>query len=420
MSQITIIAGAQWGDEGKGKWVDILSDRVELVARYQGGNNAGHTLYINGEKVVLHQIPSGIFRPAMNCALSAGVVFNPESFVNEINMVKKIVEVTPDRLWISEKAHVITPWHIYLDILKEQNTSQPIGTTKRGIGPTYAAKSMRTGIRVAQYVDSSECKDWVDRMCSSDEQFKKFYDENQSAWGKFEEAREHVKPFVCDAEARARKTLKDGKNMLMEGAQGILLDIDHGTYPFVTSSSTASGGAFTSIGFSPKLIGNVYGVAKAYVTRVGEGPFPTELFDDDGKIMASVGKEFGSTTGRSRRCGWFDCVAMRYSADVNGLDGVILNKLDVLSGFDEIKFATMYEHPVLGKITDFPSDYKVLAKCKPVYKSVKGWKCELPKSGKISDLPKEARVYIDALEKECGIKVAMVGTGPNRENSLFL
>lgn len=419
-SHVTVLVGAQWGDEGKGKWIDILAEGADLVVRYQGGNNAGHTLFVEGEKIVLHQIPSGIFHPAQTCAISSGVVINPAALVEELDrVIARSAEVTPDRFWISARAHVITPWHIHLDGLSESKSTQPIGTTKRGIGPTYADKASRIGLRMGHYVQPKTCQDWLDRMIASNSAFREHYQSEKNEWQKFMGAAARLAPFVCDSESRIRHAAQSGKKLLVEGAQGTLLDIDHGTYPYVTASSTGTGGAIASIGLAPRLVSQAIGVAKGYVTRVGEGPFPTELKDDIGKAIAQKGQEFGATTGRPRRVGWLDAVALRYVVEVSGLDSVILNKLDVLTGLKEIKIATSYQHPTKGKILELPWDADVLAQCTPVYESFKGWSKELPASGRFSDLPHETQTYIKAVERLVGAKVSMVGTGPHRENAVY-
>jgi adenylosuccinate synthase len=419
MGNVTILVGAQWGDEGKGTWIDILADKVHIVARYQGGNNAGHTLYVNGQKVVLHQIPSGIFHPEKTSALSTGVVVNPHQLVEEMQKVRPFVELTPERLWLSARAHVISPWHIYLDSKKEQESTQPIGTTKRGIGPTYAEKANRTGLRLGDYVTKSRRDRWYQLMRESAPAFDAQWKVQAQDWEQFEAAAERLAPFVVDAEQKLRQAIKRGDQVLLEGAQGVLLDINHGTYPYVTSSETAAGGAFASLGFGPKFVNKIYGVAKAYVTRVGEGPFPTELKDEVGQHIAQVGKEFGATTGRPRRCGWLDAVALRYSADLCGYDGIIFNKMDILTGLQEIKVCVAYEHPELGRLDTFPWDLETLAACKPVYKTFAGWTEELPHGGRIHDLPRHARAYVEGVQEILGYPITMVGTGVNRQDALF-
>lgn len=417
MTQVTILVGAQWGDEGKGKWIDILAADTDLVARYQGGNNAGHTLYVDGEKIVLHQIPSGIFHNRF-CALTAGVVVNPPELVKEMDKVASRVTFTPEMLWLSARASVITPWHIFIDGQREATASNPIGTTKKGIGPTYSDKINRTGLRIGEFIDAKRLDAWLDGMKANAE-FAAHMQEHAEAWQDFKNAAARLKPFVCDAELRIRQALKDKKKALMEGAQGALLDINHGTYPYVTSSNTASGGAFAGIGFSPKQVRDIIGVAKAYVTRVGGGPMPSELNDEIGALIAKRGNEFGATTGRARRCGWLDGVALKYAVEMNGCTAVILNKIDILTGLNEIKMAVAYNHPTLGRITDFPWDTQVLAECTPEYISFPGWEEDMPTSGRIADLPKAALNYIRAVEEYIGCPITMVGTGVGRKDALF-
>jgi adenylosuccinate synthase len=421
-ANVTVLVGAQWGDEGKGKWIDVLAQDADLVVRYQGGNNAGHTLYIHGEKVVLHQVPSGVFHAEQKSALAAGVVVNPTQLVLELDKIAKVksqVPLTPDRLWLSGRAHVITPWHIHLDQTRETSAKAPIGTTKRGIGPTYADKAARSGLRLGHYVDDAARGRWVARMLETNADFKKHFESEAATWKEFAAAAARLKPFVCDAEAKIRSYAHAGKRLLVEGAQGTLLDLDHGTYPYVTSSGTGAGGACQSIGLSPKLIGKLVGIAKAYVTRVGEGPFPTELKDAVGKGIAERGQEFGATTGRPRRVGWMDAVALRYVVGVNGLDGIALNKIDILSGVDELKIAVAYKHPELGLLKDLPWDTEVIAQCEPVYESYPGWTETITGGGDYNALPRNCRAFIEAIEKHGATKVLMVGTGPKREDCVF-
>ncbi len=419
MSGITVVVGAQWGDEGKGKWVDIFAAQKDFVVRYQGGNNAGHTLYVEGEKIVLHQIPSGIFQNKIG-VLVAGVVVNPSEIVTEIEKVRHIVDLTPENLWLSARSHVITPWQIALDGNKEASLKSPIGTTKRGIGPTYESKASRTGLRLGEFIDTESRMAWVEQMKESSSEFRSHYAVNSGPWEEFHYAAELIEKYVCDAEAKLRRELKAGKSMLLEGAQGALLDINHGTFPFVTSSSTTVGGAVSSLGFSAKKVEITYGVAKAYLTRVGEGPFPTELDDEAGKHMAEKGHEFGATTGRPRRCGWLDLVSLKYSYEVNGFDGIILNKFDILFGLKELKLCTAYEHPKLGKITDFPWSTKILSECKPVYESYEGFDGDIDKITSYEQLPDAAKKYIKAIEKYIDGRVTMVGTGVNRSDAIFI
>ena len=417
---VSMIIGAQWGDEGKGKWIDILAPKADIVCRFQGGNNAGHTLYINGKKSVLHQIPSGIFHDSQVAVIGAGVVLNPTQLVEEIENINNTVQLTPDRFWISEKAHIITPWHVFQDCKREEGAKNPIGTTKRGIGPTYGDKIQRVGLRCSEYIDPTKYKTWLEERLE-DEEFKQHFEaeSNKADWKQFESAREKIAAFVCDSEQKLRKSIKEGKEILCEGAQGTLLDINHGTFPCVTSSSTISGGALASLGLGAKTVKSIVGIGKAYTTRVGEGPFPTELTDEVGKTLGEKGQEFGATTARPRRCGWFDAVAMRYAVDVNGFDEIYLNKLDVLSGLDELKVATSYEHPQLGTLTDLPTNTQVLNECTPKYQTFKGWKEELDGFKTFDQLPQAAKDYVLAIEELCEVRVGAVGTGPGREDILM-
>lgn len=418
MSNVTILVGAQWGDEGKGKWVDILAEKAQIVARFQGGNNAGHTLYVDGQKVVLHQIPSGAFRDGTIGALSAGVVINPVQLVEELGCVQQFTDLPPSRLWLSVRAHVITPWHIAQDHAQESLATNPIGTTKRGIGPTYEAKYARRGLRLGHYVDDEARMAWLAERSHVEPAFRAHIEDHKQEWEAFHRQAAVLRPYVCDSELRLRSSIEQGAQVLLEGAQGALLDIDHGTYPFVTSSSTMVGGAPASVGFGVKHIGQILGVAKAYTTRVGEGPFPSELEDSTGLALARAGHEFGATTGRPRRCGWLDAVALRHVYKANGLDGIILNKMDVLSGFSTLKICTAYDHPTLGRITDFPWDPHVLTDCKPVYEIHPGWSEPLSQR-RWSDLPAAAKSYISAVAQAIDGEVLMVGTGVNRGDALY-
>ncbi|MDB2447033.1 adenylosuccinate synthase [bacterium] len=415
---VSILVGAQWGDEGKGKWIDMLAKDEDMVARYQGGNNAGHTLYIEGQKVVLHQLPSGIFHDEQVSVLTAGVVINPVQLVDEMSEMSDLASLNPERVWVSGRAHVITPWHVHLDTVAESKAETPIGTTKRGIGPTYAEKASRTSMRMAEYVNAERRATWIEALKKENEAFALHLGQSSDEWAQFEKAADTLAPFVCDAEERLRRALSDDKSLLLEGAQGTLLDINHGTYPFVTSSNTIAGGAVANLGISAKLVKKSIGIAKVYITRVGEGPFPTELFDLTGEQLARKGHEFGATTGRPRRCGWLDAVSLRYACEVNGFDELFINKMDIISGFPEIKICTAYDHPSLGRITYFPSDASALTECVPVYETLPGWEDNIPTTGAISDLPENAINYIRRIEELCKVSVTMVGTGPGRTDFL--
>lgn len=420
MGNVSIVVGAQWGDEGKGKWIDILADNADIVARYQGGNNAGHTLYIKGQKYVLHQIPSGVFHPGRVAAMAAGVVINPGELVAEINKLLPSVHVTPENLWISPRAHVITPWNIFLDHERENRASDPIGTTKRGIGPTYGEKANRAGLRMGQFINPDARQMWLREKLAQEPGFKSFYEQHPKVWSDFAEVAATLAPYVCDSETKIRQGARAGKNILLEGAQGTLLDLDHGNYPYVTSSSTTAAGACTSLGLPTKTITHVYGIAKAYVTKVGSGPLPTELHDETGALIARRGNEFGATTGRPRRCGWYDAVAMRYAQSINGFDHLLVNKMDILTGIPLLKIAVAYKHPRLGILKDFPWDNTVLKECQPVYEEFPGWTDEIPKQGFSKDLPPNARRFLAAMEEHTGCRILMVGTGPGREEFIKL
>lgn len=415
---VAVVVGSQWGDEGKGKWIDKLAPGYDIVVRFQGGNNAGHTLFIDEQKVVLHQLPSGIFHKDQIAMLSAGVVIDPAELVVEMAKVGSQVELEPEKVWISSRAHVITPWHVFVDGLAEESAENPIGTTKRGIGPTYSDKAGRLGMRMEDFVSSTRRSAWITRMKQAEPKFAAHLSSSTEEWALFDKAAVKLAPFVCEAEERLRRSLSEGKSVLLEGAQGTLLDINAGTYPYVTSSNTISGGGPANLGFAPQLIQKSIGIAKAYTTRVGEGPFPTELKDFNGEELAQKGNEFGATTGRPRRCGWLDAVALRYACEVNGFTEIYLNKMDIISGFPEVKICVAYEHPVLGKITYFPSSSEVLSQCRPVYETYPGWAKNIPKQGSTSDLPEHAQNFLQKIEELCLVEISHVGTGPERMDFL--
>ncbi|MDD9951818.1 MAG: adenylosuccinate synthase [Zetaproteobacteria bacterium] len=415
---IEILVGAQWGDEGKGKWVDILGEQAGIVARFQGGNNAGHTLIVGGQKIVLHQLPSGVLRPHCIAAILSGVVVDPVGLVAELAEVASCAEVAYDRLWISARAHIITPYHVWLDERLESGLTRPIGTTKRGIGPTYMDKAGRSGLTAVDLMELPHLEAWIERRCAESADFAAHYRDNPESWEAFFEAARRVSPYICDAEAKVRAHLRGDAQvkLLMEGAQGTLLDMNHGTYPFVTSSNPTAGGAVASLGIDPRKVSKVYGIAKAYTTRVGEGPFPTECQDHAGQILREQGAEFGATTGRPRRCGWYDAVAMRYASEVNGFDGILLNKLDVLSGIDELKICIGYQHPKYGRLSEFPSQPDVLAACRPVYRYLGGWREDIRGVRALEDLPLAAKNYVTAIQEFTGVAVKFIGTGPGRQD----
>src|SRR5436189_1243405 len=368
------VLGAQWGDEGKGKIVDLLTPHFSIVARYQGGHNAGHTVYVNGAKFILRLIPSGILHPGVTCVIGNGVVIDPEALFAEIDELARNGIDVAGRVLISEKAHLILPYHRDLDLLSEARRGErKIGTTSRGIGPAYEDKIARRGIRAGDLADPAGLEQNIrDNVTARN----RLVQDNTMDWKPVLEQllrlAERMRPWVRDVSVLLNAAMKDGKSILFEGAQGTLLDIDHGTYPYVTSSNASVGGVCTGLGIPPKAIGRVLGVAKAYTTRVGEGPLPTELTGDMGNRLRESGNEYGAVTGRPRRCGWYHAVAVRYAVRINGLDGLALTKLDVLDGLAEIPICVAYKCG--GRtLTDFPSDMLQLARCEPVYESMPGW-----------------------------------------------
>lgn len=421
MAKLDILLGLQWGDEGKGKVVDVLTPRYDAVARFQGGPNAGHTLEFDGRKVVLRSIPSGIFRNSSNL-IGSGVVLDPALFMKEAEALAESGTDIRKRLMISRKTHLILPTHRLLDAaLEKEKGDAKIGTTGKGIGPAYSDKTGRTGLRVGDIEKDFDKKyaavrkrhlRQLERMGFSADSLPEMEEE----WMK---GIEYLRTFpLVDAEYEINALLDEGKSVLAEGAQGTMLDIDFGSYPFVTSSSTISAGACIGLGVPPRRIGDVYGIFKAYCTRVGAGPFPTELFDETGKLLRDRGHEYGAVTGRERRCGWVDLPALRHAVMVNGVTRLIMMKADVLSGLDEIKVCTEYE--IDGKRTRrFPHDASV-ENLKPVYTSLPGWKEDLTKITSPEEFPETFRNYISFLEKELGVPVWVVSVGPDRSQTILL
>ncbi len=418
---VTIIVGAQWGDEGKGKIVDLISEKIDIVARYQGGANAGHTVVIGEKEYVLHLIPSGIFHRHVTCVIGNGVVIDPVALMEEITMIKSFNISIEGRLLISHNAHLIMPYHKLLDNIREQGVNK-IGTTGRGIGPAYIDKYMRTGIRVVDLLNRKVLSDKLKTSIEEKNQIlSKVYGSAKLDVDKiiseYEAFDKKIDPFVTDTSAYLNAALKKKKRILAEGAQGALLDVDHGTYPYVTSSSPTSGGACTGLGIPPTAVKNIIGIVKAYSTRVGNGPFPTESMDETGQRLRSIGHEFGSTTGRPRRCGWLDMVSLRYSLAVNGVMEIALTKLDVLDEFDEIRICTGYTHE--GKaLRTFPSDVETLEHIQPVYRSFKGWREPISGARRYKQLPKQARQYIETIEKLSGVPVSIVSVGARRDQTM--
>jgi len=418
---VTIVVGAQWGDEGKGKIVDLLSDDIDIVARYQGGANAGHTVVIGEKEYVLHLIPSGIFHKHVSCVIGNGVVIDPMALMDEIEMIKSFNIKIEGRLYISHNAHLIMPYHKLLDSIREQGANK-IGTTGRGIGPAYIDKYMRTGIRVVDLLDRSVLSDKLKANIEEKNQLlSKVYGSAELDVDKiireYEEFDKKIDPFVTDTSVFLNTALKRKKRVLAEGAQGALLDVDHGTYPFVTSSNPTSGGACTGLGIPPTAVNEIIGIVKAYSTRVGNGPFPTECMDETGEKLRSVGHEFGATTGRPRRCGWLDMISLNYSILVNGVKEIALTKLDVLDGFDEIRICTGYK--IDGRVLKlFPTDLQTLERITPVYKSYKGWKEKISDIKRYGKLPERAQRYIEAIEKLSGVPVSIVSVGARRDQTI--
>lgn len=414
------VLGAQWGDEGKGKIVDLLTPRFDLVARYQGGHNAGHTVYVNGTKFVLRLIPSGILHAGVVCLIGNGVVVDPLALFAEVDeLAKNGIDVT-GRLFVSEKAHLILPYHRDLDLLSEARRGErKIGTTSRGIGPAYEDKIARRGIRVGDLSDLRGLEQSIrDNVSARNRLVHDTTMEWDAVLAQVLDIARRLTPMVRDVSLTLAEAFAAGKSVLFEGAQGTLLDIDHGTYPFVTSSNASIGGVCTGLGVGPRRINGVMGVVKAYATRVGEGPMPTELHDEMGKRLRDGGNEYGAVTGRPRRCGWYDAVAVRYAARINGLDVLAVTKMDVLDGLDEIRICTAYK---CGDrtLTEFPSDAGQLANCEPVYESLPGWSEPTAGVRRFADLPENAKRYLARLEEVSGVRAALVSTGSERNDTII-
>ncbi len=420
-----IIVGAQWGDEGKGKVVDIYTEHADDVVRYQGGNNAGHTLVVGNEKTILHLIPSGILHEGKRCIIGNGVVLDPKVFLQEIENLKKKGYLKDDgQLVVDANVHVIMPYHKAIDLARESSGNRKIGTTGRGIGPTYEDKIGRRGIRLGDLVKPETFARKLREVLPE----KNFLLEKLFGQPPLEEAAiieeytayaRQIEKYLGNASAILNRSIGEGRNLLFEGAQGSLLDVDHGTYPYVTSSSTLAGGACTGTGVGPRFIDAVIGISKAYVTRVGEGPFPTELNDAMGERLRQAGNEFGSTTGRPRRTGWFDAVALREAVRTNGMTGLAITKLDVLNDLESIRFCTGYtwrgEH-----LADFPRDVDVLAECEPIYQEMEGWRCDISGAKSLGELPPQARAYLEKLEEVTGCPIVLVSVGPRRDQTIQL
>lgn len=422
--QNIVVLGAQWGDEGKGKVVDLLADRFDIVTRYQGGHNAGHTVFVGSQKFVLKLIPSGILR-GKRAVIGNGVVIDPGALLEEIDMLEQAGVDVRRLLVVSNRAHVIFPFHRTVEKVSENRPDRvAIGTTSRGIGPCYEDKVGRRGVRIAELLDReafhafyaslAEDKQTLARAFRIEENLD--YDEVRR---QYEHFAERIRPMVCDAARLLNEAIRQGKRVLLEGAQGTMLDIDHGTYPFVTSSSASAGGACTGTGIPPTRIHGVIGVSKAYCTRVGSGPFPTEAKDADGERMRVAGHEFGSVTGRPRRCGWFDVPLLRYTAALNGFDSIVITKLDVLDEFDRIKVCTGYR--LKGCLTDeVPATAKDMDAVQPVYETLPGWRQSTRGATSHTQLPDAARRYLDFLSEKVGVEIGCISTGPERNETVLM
>jgi len=420
-----VIVGTQWGDEGKGKIVDLLSEFADFVVRFQGGNNAGHTIVVNGEQFISHLVPSGILQKK-TCLIGNGMVVDPEVLLKELdNLKSKGIDVGSDNLKISEKAHIIMPYHKQIDLAREKKKGdKKIGTTGRGIGPCYEDKACRRGIRFVELIDFEGFIEKIRTILEEKNFYLKHYLSSEtvdpeSIIDQYKGYAERLAPHVVNISVVMNQAIKANKQILFEGAQGTHLDIDHGTYPYVTSSNTISGNACCGAGIGPKEITGVIGIVKAYTTRVGEGPFPTELFDEIGDAIQVKGAEFGATTGRKRRCGWLDSVLLRNSARLNGLTGLAITKLDVLGELESLKICTAYEYN--GEIIhDFPASIKILKACKPAFETLPGWSEDISGVRKIDDLPQNAKDYLSRIEELTETPINIISVGPGRDQTIIV
>jgi adenylosuccinate synthase len=424
-AKTAVVVGAQWGDEGKGKIVDVLSDRFDVVARYAGGHNAGHTVIIRGQKFVLQLVPCGVLRPDCRAVIGNGVVLDPLAFLKEVGKLRDLGVNVDEQLFVSNRAQVILPYHRMIELASENAPGrQKIGTTSRGIGPAYEDKMHRSGLRVIDLLNRSLLKTHIENACNEKNAVAhalfgtdpldpiKMYDE-------YAEAAERIRPFVTDTAKLLNDSIRQGQSVMFEGAQGTMLDIDHGTYPFVTSSSSTAGGAVIGTGVGPTAIGTVVGVTKAYVTRVGEGPFPTEIWGEPSELLRARGQEYGAVTGRPRRCGWLDLPLLRYSNEINGTEWLVVTKLDVLDSFAEIPMCTSYRTG--GRSLDtIPADVSGFEQIEPVYTKLEGWQTSTEGITEFGQLPLAAQKYLRFLEAESGARIGMVSTGPDREQTMIL
>ena len=417
-----VIVGTQWGDEGKGKIIDVLSPKADYVVRFQGGNNAGHTVVVNDEKFILHLLPSGIINSAGKCIIGAGVVVDIEVLLQEIDELEKRGKKL-DNLFIDERAHVIMPYHIEIDKAKEEAMGEnKIGTTQRGIGPCYIDKIARNGIRIGDLLEPERFRDKLTWNVNEKNDMLVRYGKGtfnlEELYDKFMKLAEKIKFRIIDAVVEINEGIEDGKTVLFEGAQALMLDIDYGTYPYVTSSSPTSGGVTVGTGVAPTKISRVLGVMKAYTTRVGEGPFPTELENEDGETLRKVGHEFGATTGRPRRCGWLDLVIGRYAVLIDGLTDIVLTKLDVLTGFEKIKVAVGYE--IDGKVChSYPGNLRKSKNLKIIYDELDCWKEDITQIKNYEDLPENCKKYVEYIEKKLKCRVSMISVGPERSQNIY-
>lgn len=418
-----VVVGTQWGDEGKGKIVDVLAEKADMIVRFQGGDNAGHTVIVHGKKYVLHLLPSGVLHQGATCVIGAGVVCNPFVLLEEMKTLED-GGLSCEHILISDRAQMLMPYHRYQDKLEEESMDKKIGTTQRGIGPCYADKYARKGIRFHEFIDFEnfkirlkECLEFKNKL------FTGVYGvdpmDYDSMVEDFRKIHSKIVPMIKETTSLVNKAIDEGKTVLFEGAQACMLDINYGTYPYVTSSSPTSAGVTTGAGVAPNRIDTIVGVVKAYSTRVGEGPFVTELNDDKGKWIQDKGYEFGATTGRPRRCGWLDLLVVKHAVMLNGLTDIVLTKIDVLSGLETIKVCTGYE--IDGIVYDYiPSDQRDVAKAKPIYKEFKGWKEDISKVTSLEKLPQACLDYVSFIEEFTGVKVSMISVGPDRENNIYI
>ncbi|MED1420684.1 adenylosuccinate synthase [Bacillus smithii] len=420
MSSVVVV-GTQWGDEGKGKITDFLSEHAEVVARYQGGNNAGHTVRVNGVTYKLHLIPSGIFYKEKICVIGNGVVIDPKALVEELNYLRDH-GVSTENLRISDRAHVILPYHLKLDEVEEERKgANKIGTTKKGIGPAYMDKAARVGIRIADLLDREIFEEKLaHNLKEKNRLLERFYETEgfklEDILDEYYEYGQQIKKYVCDTSVVLNDAIDEGRRVLFEGAQGVMLDIDQGTYPFVTSSNPVAGGVTIGSGVGPTKINHVVGVCKAYTSRVGDGPFPTELHDEIGDHIREVGREYGTTTGRPRRVGWFDSVVVRHARRVSGITDLSLNSIDVLTGLKTVKICTAYRYKD-QILSHYPANLRVLSECEPVYEELPGWTEDITGCKTLDELPENARHYVERISQLTGVPLSLFSVGPDRSQT---